>query len=85
MTTSFSTQSAAYTLTGTDTWVNVTGTTTVSVPHAFTGQRWDVFNSGSGTVTLVCDSGTINDASSLSVAANSGRSVTADGTNCFAH
>jgi len=85
VTTSFSTQSAAYTLTGSDTWVNVTGSTTVTVPHALTGQRWDVFNSGSATVTLACDSGTINGASALSLAANTGRSVTADGTNCFAH
>jgi hypothetical protein len=83
--TSFSTQSAAYTLAGTDTWINVTGTTTVTVPHALTGQKWDVFNSGAGTVTLVCDSGTINGASSLSLAANSGQSITVDGTNCFAH
>ena len=85
VTTSFSTQSAAYTLAGTDTWINVTGTTTVTVPHALTGQKWDVFNSGAGTVTLVCDSGTINGASSLSLAANSGQSITVDGTNCFAH
>ncbi len=85
VTSSISTRSTAYTLSGTDTWVNVTGTTTITVPHAMTGQRWDVFNSGSGIVTLVCDSGTINGATSLSVASESGKSVTTDGTSCFAH
>jgi len=79
------TKSAAYTLTAGDSWVNVTGNTTITVPHALVGQRWDVFNSGAGTVTLQCDSGTINGAASITFTANNGRSVTTDGTNCFAH
>ena len=83
--TALSTKSAAYTLTTSDAWINVTGNTTITVPHAQAGQRWDVFNSGSGTVTLQCDSGTINGAASITLAANTGRSVIADGTNCFAH
>jgi len=78
-------ESVAYTLSGTDAWVNVTGNTTITVPHAMTAQRWDVFNSGTGNVSLVCDSGTINGNSSLSVVANSGKTVTTDGTNGFAH
>jgi hypothetical protein len=84
-TTSVSTKSAAYTLNGADSWVNVTGNTTITVPHAISSTRWDVFNSGSGTVSLVCDSGTINGGSSVTVAADSGKTVITDGTNCFAH
>lgn len=80
-----STKSAPYTLTASDSWINVTGTTTITVPHALTGQRWDVFNSGSNTVTLQADSGNINGAASVTLAANTGKSVTCDGTNCFAH
>jgi hypothetical protein len=85
VTASLSTKSSAYTLTGTDTWVNATGTTTITVPHAMTAQRWDVFNSGTGTVTLICDSGTINGATSITVASEIGKTVTTDGTSCFAH
>lgn len=50
-----------------------------------TAQRWDVFNSGTGNVSLVCDSGTINGQSSISVTSQTGKTVTTDGTNCFAH
>lgn len=85
----FSTQlkvkSSAYALTASDSWINVTGTTTITVPHLLTGQRWDVFNSGAGTVTIQPDSGTINGAANITIAANVGKSVTCDGTNCFAH
>lgn len=79
------TKSSAYTLTVNDSWINVTGTTTITVPHALTGQRWDVFNSGSNTVTIQCDSGNINGGASVTRSANTGYTVTADGTNCFAH
>jgi hypothetical protein len=80
-----STKTSAYTLTMTDSWINVTGTTTITVPHTLTGQRWDVFNSGVGTVTIQPDSGTINGAASVTRATNTGYSITCDGTNCFAH
>ena len=56
------TKSSAYTLTTSDYWVNVTGTTTITVPHASTGNHWVVFNSGSNTVTVQADSGNINGA-----------------------
>jgi hypothetical protein len=85
VTPSTATKSSAYTLTGTDTWVNVTGNTTITVPHAISGQRWDIFNSGAGTLTLICDSGTINGGTSLAVFSQTGKSVTTDGTSCFAH
>jgi hypothetical protein len=78
------TKSSAYTLGVNDYWVNVTGTTTITVPHATVGQLWIVFNSGSGTVTLQADSGTVNGAGSVTLAANTGYNVTCDGTNCFA-
>lgn len=82
---SISSQSSAYTLKGTDSWVNVSGTTTITVPNNLIGQRWDVFNSGSGTLTLACYSGTINGSASVSLSAGTGKTVTTDGTNCFAH
>jgi hypothetical protein len=80
-----STKSSNYTLTAADAWVNVTGTTTITVPHALTGQRWVVFNSGSNTVTVQADSGNINGAGSITLSANAGKEITCDGTNCFAH
>jgi hypothetical protein len=79
------TKSSSYTLTASDSWINVTGTTTITVPHAMKGQRWVVFNSGSNTVTLQADSGKINGGSSITLLANTGRELTCDGTNCFAH
>ncbi len=78
------TKSSAYTLGVNDYWVNVTGTTTITVPHAAVGQLWIVFNSGSSTVTLQADSGNVNGAASVTLAANTGYNVTCDGTNCFA-
>jgi hypothetical protein len=83
------TKSSNYTLTYADNWVNVTGTTTITVPHAaaetgLPNSQWRVFNSGSNTVTLQCDSGNMNGAASITLAANTGKTVTSDGTNCFA-
>ena len=84
VTSSLSTVSASYALNGADSWVNVTGNSTITVPHAISAQQWKVFNSGSATVTLVCDSGTINGGSSVSLASQTGKIVSTDGTNCFA-
>ena len=69
----------------TDSWVNVTGTTTITVPRSIVGSRWVVFNSGSNTVTVQPDAGTINGAANITLSANTGREITCDGTNCFAH
>jgi hypothetical protein len=79
------TKSANYTLTTSDNWVNVTGTTTITVPHASTGNHWVVFNSGSNTVTVQSDSGNINGGASITLSANTGKEVVCDGSNCFAH
>jgi hypothetical protein len=79
------TKSSAYALTTSDYWVNVTGTTTITVPHATTGNHWVVFNSGSNTVTVQADSGNINGGANITLAANTGREIICDGTNCFAH
>jgi len=83
--TSLTTKSSPYTLTSSDRWINVTGTTTITVPHAIVGQSWVVFNSGSNTVTIQADSGNINGAASVTRGANTGYEITCDGTNCFAH
>ena len=82
---SLSTKSSGYTLTATDSWVNVTGTTTITAPRSIVGSRWVVFNSGSNTVTVQPDAGTINGAANITLSANTGREITCDGTNCFAH
>ena len=82
---SLATKSSNYTLSGADSWVNVTGNTAITVPHAMAGQQWTVFNSGTGNVSLACDSGTINGETSISLASQTGKTVTTDGTNCFAH
>lgn len=84
VTNSIATKSANYTLTGTDSWINATGSIIITVPHAFTGHQWKVFNSGSSSVTLTCDSGTINGAASLFISSATGKTVTTDGANCFA-
>jgi hypothetical protein len=78
------TKSAAYTLTTHDCTIEVTGTTTITAPHAKSNQIWHVFNSGSEIVTIQPDSGTINGAASVTRAANTGYDVWCDGTNCFA-
>lgn len=85
VTNSVATKSANYTLNGADSWVNVTENTTITIPHSMTGQQWNVFNSGSGNVGLACDSGTINNEASIQLASQTGKTVTTDGTNCFAH
>lgn len=81
----FATKSSAYPLTAQDYWVNVTGTTTITVPHALTGQHWVIFNSGSNTVTIAADSGNVNGSASITISANVGKECTADGTNVFCH
>lgn len=50
-----------------------------------TAGQWNVFNSGTGNVSLVCDQGTMNRQTSISLASQTGKTVTTDGTNCFAH
>ena len=78
------TKSSAYTLTTNDCTLEVTGTTTITAPHAKSNQIWHVFNAGSGTVTIQPDSGTINGVASVSRAAKTGYDVWCDGTDCFA-
>jgi hypothetical protein len=80
-----SAKSSAYTLTAVDSWVNVSGTTTITAPHAIVGSRWVVFNSGAATVTVQADSGNVNGAGSITLSANTGKEITCDGSNCFAH
>jgi hypothetical protein len=85
--TPFKTVDADYTLTHGDYWVNVTGWSKITVPHApgyFHQNVWHVFNSGDGTVSVYCDSGTINGRPVIGLRPNSGASVTSDGKNCFA-
>ena len=84
VTASLATVSVNYTLNGADSQVNVTGNTAITIPHAMTAQQWTVFNSGTGNVSLACDSGTINGQTSLSLAPQTGKTVTTDGTSCFA-
>ena len=79
------TKSSAYTLTFFDQWINVTGTTTITVPHGLTNKRWVVFNSGSNTVTVAADSGNTNGGASISLSANTGKECVTDGTNVFCH
>ncbi|MGB8834167.1 MAG: hypothetical protein WCC95_18595 [Candidatus Sulfotelmatobacter sp.] len=81
--------SSNHTLNAGDVQANVSGTTTITVPHAFTGKSWFVFALNGSTVTLTPDSGNISGnatapAASLTVAPNTGFIVTCDGTNCFA-
>ena len=75
---------SASTLTTNDHWINVTGNTTITVPHGDRGRLWTVFNAGSGTVTLRCDAGNINGAPSITLTPNTGKEVTADGADCWA-
>jgi hypothetical protein len=87
-----STKSSDYTLTVSDSWINVRGTTTITVPHAPAGQRWVVFNCGSADpragrgetwVTIRADRGTVNSAASIRVPANTGKECTTDGANIW--
>jgi len=75
---SLATKSSNYTLTGADSWINVTGNTAITIPHAMTAQQWTVFNSGTGNVSLACDMGTINGETSISLASQTGKTVTTD-------
>jgi hypothetical protein len=81
------TKSSAYTLVTGDCRIQVTGTTTITIPHTLpaTGLTniWHVF-SVSGTTALACDSGTINGSATITIANNTGKDAYADGTNCFA-
>lgn len=88
------TVSTNYVLTYADNWVNDSGSSnTITVPHAWYDtsgnggipNRWSVFNSGSGTINVNCDSGTINGISALTLTTKTGVTVTSDGTNCFAN
>ncbi len=79
------TRPTPYTLTPADHWVNVTGESTVTIPRAFPGHLWDVFNAGTHPVELRCDSATINAAPLIRLPPNHGLSVTSDASSCFAH
>lgn len=81
---SLSTVSANYTLNGADSWINVIAPVTITVPLSISGQQWKVFSAFGGNVTLVCSGGTINGAASVSLANLTGKTVSTDGTNCFA-
>jgi hypothetical protein len=74
-----------YTLLKTDGIINLTtGTTTLTIPHALTGQFWFVRNSqGIGDITTSCDSGQINGLASVNLVAETGAIAYADGVNCF--
>lgn len=87
--TTITSYSLNHTLNTQDTTVEVTGTTTITVPHALpsTGipQRWWVINNDVHIITLQCDSGNINGVASVTLASSGSVNVTADGTNCWAH
>jgi hypothetical protein len=87
-----STKSADYTLTPSDSWVNVSGTATITVPHRLIGQRWVIFNCGAGSartdsggnvVTIRADRGKVNAVSSITLSANTGKECTTDGANVW--
>lgn len=87
-----STKSSDYTLTVSDSWINVRGMTTITVPHSATGQRWVIFNCGGTTsgarsgdtwVTIRADRGKVNSADSIRLPTNTGKECTADGTNVW--
>lgn len=77
-----STKSSPYTLTAFDSWINVTGTTTITIPHLLTGQIWHVKNTGTAIVTLSPDSGTLDGVASIPLLPQNSTEVTCDGTNC---
>ncbi len=88
--TDFTPVSSATTLSYAHSWYSVTGTTSITVPHLplktnYPPNVWTVFNAGTGTVTLACDSGTINGTSTVALGAKTGAQVTSDGTNCWAN
>jgi Pectate lyase superfamily protein len=81
------TKSSAYTLATGDCRIQVTGTTTITIPHILPAigltNIWHVF-SISGVTKLACDSGTINASATITIPNNTGKDAYADGTNCFA-
>lgn len=81
------TESSAYTLATGDCRIQVTGTTTITIPHTLPSAGltniWHIF-SVSGLTTVACDSGTINGSATIAIANNTGKDAYADGTNCFA-
>jgi hypothetical protein len=89
----FKTVYSDYAVTYSDCWVNITGQATITVPHAWyaspskggVSSEWHLFNSGSETVTVQTDSGTINGASRITLPSNTGKAVSCDNDNCFAH
>jgi hypothetical protein len=79
------TVSSGRALTSADCWLDVTGTTTMTAPHALLFSKITVFNAGTNTVTLAIDSGLLNgSSSSLTFAPNQGADVSCNGTNCSA-
>ena len=81
------TKSSDYTLATGDCRIQVTGTTTITIPRTLPSAGltniWHVF-SVSGTTTLICDSGTINGSPSITIINNTGKDAYSDGENCFA-
>lgn len=82
-------KSSAYTLQYTDGEVTITGTPTITIPHALPGTLlskipWVITNTGSGTGVLACDSGTINGSATQNLTAGNMAIVKGDGTNCEA-
>ena len=81
---SIAAKSATYTLTVSDCIVNANGTFTVTVPHAISGKRWTVKNVGTGTITVVPDSGTLDGTANTTLAVQyAAIDLSCDGTNCW--
>jgi hypothetical protein len=78
-------KSSNYTLTTEDYWLNVSGPSTITIPHATIGQLWVVLNTGSDNVTLTPDAGHINGAPYLVLPPKASKEIVCDGRNCFAH
>jgi hypothetical protein len=89
----FKTVYSDYTVTYADCWVNITGEATITVPHAWyaspsnggVSSEWHLFNSGLETITVQADSGTINGTPRITLLSNTGKAVSCDNANCFAH
>lgn len=77
-------KSSNYTLTAQDCTINVTGTTTITIPTAVIGPFWSVLNTGAGVVTFLPNSGTINGVASLTASPFQGYLIWCNGTNCTA-
>jgi hypothetical protein len=82
-----------YAVTYSDCWVNIASRATITVPHAWyaspskggVSSEWHLFNSSLEPVTVQADSGTINGASQITLPSNTGKAVSCDDANCFAH